>query len=575
MKSKPQLLQPHNHHAFASIQAAAAAAATSSSQTPSPPLISSQNSPQILTRSAAQRANHATSSSPVVIAPSTTRSNSRSNNNNNNNHINNGKIVKPIALRALSSSSSVSSLSTNLSANQTAKNALIASSLLESHQQQQQHQYQQQACTCQIKPCKCVNFSLIAKYFASFPANRLKQSTSKINNNNTISPFAIPQSVKNKDADLCKHFNHIVQLNDTTTPPLVSSATTTPIPQHALNTSALVYETEKQQIISEKATTPSSLVSPVFSSSITPTNGLASISMSKPIAFISPIQLPTQSSLSVNLGAGGDEDDSYNQITMETRSTRKFLIKYHPYLQNRILNSDAKLLSSNLKAKTQLKPILTTTTASTVTSSNMALRKLRKRPSINLIKMKNTKLSSSPSSPLDVDSSNPVLSALNNRARTTDIRPVDKLVNFIDIVDQTKIKNQQQEPMDSEYSKNLEAISDTDKKIICNCNAAMQQYTQKVLTKQHQQQQEEISSICGSKSSNADADSGYYSDLNFKLNDSFSSSSSFPQHHQHQTVLPKHNYYTRYNAAASCKLNCSSASSNCTCDLDLNQIEND
>jgi hypothetical protein len=123
----------------------------------------------------------------------------------------------------------------------------------------------------------------------------------------------------------------------------------------------------------------------------------------------------------------------------------------------------------------------------------------------------------------------------------------------------------------------------SNKKIICNCNATIQQYTQK--------KSEDISSICGSKSSNADAESGYYSDLNFKLNDSLSSnnSSTFFNNHeqqqqqqQQQTVLvPKHNYFTRYNAAAiittpsSCKLNCSSASSNCTCDLDLNQIEND
>ena len=170
----------------------------------------------------------------------------------------------------------------------------------------------------------------------------------------------------------------------------------------------------------------------------------------------------------------------------------------------------------------------------------MELRKLRKRPSINLIKMKNTKLSSSPSLFKNFES-------LND----------DNLVKFIDVVDIVE-----QQPIDQQVQH--------EQKIICNCNATMQQYTQKVSVKQPEA---DISSICGSKSS----DSGYYSDLNFKLNDSLSSCSSsivtnHHHHHHHHHALPKHNYFTRYNAATGCKLNCSST---CTCDLDLNQIEND
>ena len=137
----------------------------------------------------------------------------------------------------------------------------------------------------------------------------------------------------------------------------------------------------------------------------------------------------------------------------------------------------------------------------------------------------------------------------------------DEIVKFIE----TPIEQQQQNEVE---------IEENNKKRICNCNATMQQYTQKCPSKY----QEDISSICGSKSSNADADSGYYSDV--KLNESISSQCS-SSIQQHQSVLPRHNYNTRYYAAVNapvtfCKLNnCLSASSNCTCDLDLNQIEND
>ena len=473
MKNKPQI---------STLTTSSSSNGIYQSETPSPPLIS----PHIQTRSATQRYN----STPP------TRSNSR-------NHVNNGKIVKPIALRALSSSASSvsSSLSTNLSASQTAKNALIASAL---HQQQQQQQHQ--ACSCQSKPCKCMNFSLIAKYFASFPANRLKQQQNQ--NTSKISPFAIPQSVKNKDAELCKHFNHIVKLND---PP----QTLPPAPAPLQPPQSPILQSSPEII--NKEITPASLDH-------------------RTVATSNQQQKPQTSSPQPQELS---DDDGYNQITMETRSTRKFLIKYHPYLsQNRIIAPPQNSIENQKKLVKQA-----ATKSSSI--SQMELRKHRKRPSINLIKM--TKLSPPP----------PIFT------------PDDNLVKFIDtaVVDSTT---------------NIEI----NKKIICNCNATIQQYTQK---KQQQQQQEDISSICGSKSSNADAESGYYSDLNFKLNDSLSSNNSsifFNQHHhqqQQQTVLPKHNYYTRYNAAitthpslvVACKLNCSSTSSNCTCDLDLNQIEND
>ena len=47
-----------------------------------------------------------------------------------------------------------------------------------------------------------------------------------------------------------------------------------------------------------------------------------------------------------------------------------------------------------------------------------------------------------------------------------------------------------------------EEMVNNNKKTICSCNATIQQYTQK--------KQEDISSICGTKSSNADTESGYY-----------------------------------------------------------------
>jgi hypothetical protein len=450
------------------------------STTPSPPPLLQQqqapNSPShVLTRSAAHRANHQSPSSSTIHQ---TRSNSRISLTSSQ-HINNGKIVKPIALRASSSSSSISSLSTNLSSNQTAKNALIASTFLENIQQYQQHQQ----CTCQIKPCKCTNFSLIAKYFASFPANRLKQQ-----NTSKTSLFAIPQSVKNKDAELCKHFNHIVKLSDTP-PPLLSSI-------------------------------PSQLV------------GLTS---TQPV-ILSDLNLQNDLKVQTN----DVETRVYDQITMETRSTRKFLIKYHPYLQNKLQNSDYSLTQTSGK-------VIGTTKNKKLT---MELRKLRKRPSINLIKMKKFDLNHV------LDTSRGVITTPNNNNETD-----DEIVKFIE----TPIEQQQQQQNEIE-------IEENNKKIICNCNATIQQYTQKCASKH----QEDISSICGSKSSNADADSGYYSDV--KLNESISSQcSSLIQ----QSVLPRHNYNTRYYAAINtpvtfCKLNyCLSASSNCTCDLDLNQIEND
>ena len=266
------------------------------STTPSPPLLSS--SPHILTRSAAQR--YANATPPVVVV--TTRSNSRISitSNSSSNHTNNGKIVKPSALRALSSSSSVSSLSTNLSANQAAKNALIASTLLEAHSTT--------CTTCQnIKPCKCINFSLIAKYFASFPANRLKQQSKS-------SPFAIPQSVKNKDAELCKHFNHIVKLSDTPPPPTPPPQAPAPLPPQS----------------------PPTLTTQLLTM---PTN-LASLTIQEPVTTTTTTTTPII-----------ETDDGYNQITMETRSTRKFLIKYHPYLQNRYQTSSEQIDSKKQQQK--------------------------------------------------------------------------------------------------------------------------------------------------------------------------------------------------------------------------------
>ena len=123
-----------------------------------------------------------------------------------------GKIVKPIPVRPISSSASSTHSS---SANSCLHSILKSTAESSSNQQQQQHQQQTTVIGAATVVDQMSQFSLIAKYFASFPATRLK-------NNHQDSQPAAPT---NCSSGLAAQINTI---SGTTTP------FSRPLRQHAI-----------------------------------------------------------------------------------------------------------------------------------------------------------------------------------------------------------------------------------------------------------------------------------------------------------------------------------------------------
>ena len=157
-----------------------------------------------------------------------------------------GKIVKPIPVRPLSSSSSSTHSST------------FSGSLIKPLIPNMD--------TTNPQLFQSSNFSLIAKYFASFPATRLKTAESA-----SSTPFLPFSKAKSDD-----------QSNQIST------------------------QTLSTHLQSE--------------------NNLCT-------NFRRMIKLNEEKRSETPMGNEGDEGPRFSQITMETRSTRKFIIKHHPYLQ--------------------------------------------------------------------------------------------------------------------------------------------------------------------------------------------------------------------------------------------------
>lgn len=239
-------------------------------------LNSNNSSPTpMLTRSRAQAASSPSNSIITLSKNSSTR------------HYG-GRIVKPIAVRASPSSSS------SITSTHNSSNTLKISNNIKS----------------KLKTLQSENntnndsFSLIAKYFASFPATRLKpfqipNKTFKTNGNNYIKNDDLNQ-LNNNNNDLCNNFKKLININD---------------------------DFNKQD--------------------------------------------------SSNNTNQNNNNNRLGQITMETRLTRKFLIKhhFHPYFSS----IDSDISTSNQQQQQQ--------------------RVLRKRPSINFIKMKKNLVNNSSKSP--------------------------------------------------------------------------------------------------------------------------------------------------------------------------------
>lgn len=345
-----------------------------------------------------------------------------------------GKIVKPIPVRPMSSSSSSSSTHSSLF-NQQSSNAITG--VLASLNRNQLNDHNLNATDVEIDSN---NFSLIAKYFASFPATRLKSTSSSSTSNNQASftdnfhHCTRHHHCSKSPSDLFQNRNH-----ETPTPTLPSATqlvnqnkmktfmpfkkqnqTNTKSHAHVTNSPAsnsfqdLITPTDTKiqstfilrsqsalsnskstalnntdhlctnfkrmiKLSDNQASHESDPASPLTAASNTPTFDTSNIDLSAynethantftfpnfECDFMLPVNHTSDNSL-FNLQSSAttslDQSTRFAQITMETRSTRKFLIKHHPYLQ----------LNSNINNNS--------------TNTNKLFN--QQRPSINLIKMK-------------------------------------------------------------------------------------------------------------------------------------------------------------------------------------------
>lgn len=287
-----------------------------------------------------------------------------------------GKIVKPIPVRPMSSSSSSSTHSSQFNTKHMHSNI---SNLEKS--------INHDTISNNSLNSGLHNFSLIAKYFASFPATRLAKTSQAFsvnhNTNNPSSPvkstpfLPFKKMTNNGTTDeqvhssivlrsqtatnltntdnLCTNFRRVIKLNDS-----------------EIGTSSF---DNLRNITSPATQTPnSSEHSQSYSINLNSSQIFQAASeMNEHNLFKLPLnQDSTNSCLSnqndpVCFMTCNDEDATtrLGQITMETRSTRKFLIKHHPYLQQ------ANQPTNNI--------------------NNLNLKSCNQRPSINLLKKLSSK----------------------------------------------------------------------------------------------------------------------------------------------------------------------------------------
>ena len=123
---------------------------------------------------------------------------------------------------------------------------------------------------------------------------------------------------------------------------------------------------------------------PAFNNNISPAHIIPAHHQFAPTETASPSSTLSALNIANNIGDSNDCDSDsdlsksrFGQIQMETRSTRKFLIKHHPYLQ---LNNQQQQLHYNYTAADN-------NSATTLGSRDGS----EQRPSINFIKMKKLK----------------------------------------------------------------------------------------------------------------------------------------------------------------------------------------
>ena len=290
-----------------------------------------------------------------------------------------GKIVKPIPVRPMSSSSSSSSnhsssLSNSIHLRTGESNAAAAANNSGG------------------------GFSLIAKYFASFPATRLAKTSTQMDAAaaTPFLPFKKPPSeckpepiqstfvLRSHQAStdhLCTNFRRMIKLNE-----------------HELPASPL----------RTAQTSP-------FTSGNTPTTF-------EPLNYCFDSSKDEQSLDSVeerNQAHDSHETSRFGQITMETRSTRRFLIKHHPYLK---LNSSSSSNSIDNQVRSQM-------------GRNKSANDSQ-RPSINLMKKLSSRkpVESVGNVPIDLNRSG--RSSRSNNSGLNEPQPLSadysSLVKFID-----------------------------------------------------------------------------------------------------------------------------------------------
>lgn len=251
-----------------------------------------------------------------------TRSAARLHNHNvgakRNNH-SAGKIVKPIPVRAVSSASSTHS-SSFASTNHSSQSSSLLSLI-------------KQGSTDLKNSPNDAGFSLIAKYFASFPATRLKSTPTCDPQTNTFDQFKITPFLPFKKNNATSSSTCSLQCNS-----IQNEA------NQATNTDHLC--TNFKRVIKLNYDDEYNFV---------PASPLTARSSNTPNSLLNDQDSNDSDQLDSRLG----------QMTMETRSTRKFLIKHHPYLKY-----NSQLMNS--------------------VSPSQA------RPSINLLKMKKLKRDESP-----------------------------------------------------------------------------------------------------------------------------------------------------------------------------------
>lgn len=457
-----------------------------------------------------------------------------------------GKIVKPIPVRPMSSSSSSSSTHSSLfnsSSSNTNQLAGVLKSINHSSNAATSNLDSANLATTDIEidsinssNNSTGNFSLIAKYFASFPATRLKSTTTGNQQTSSVHEAGIHHNVNCPHHQTSSHSpilksNDLFQTRNHETPtPTITSATVPP-PHQTRNRTAtfMPFKKSNQHKTQQSTTSPSASnlnelntyntdkiqstftlrsqsafnnkiqlqlnqtsnltinntdhlctnfkrmiklsdnhishaiesdpASPLTAASNTPTfdsSNLGTNDLSAPFELTNSLNTLTNNSISTNnnnttftfpnfdsetsfvlplnattnqidvsslSASNGDADQStrFGQITMETRSTRKFLIKHHPYLQ----------LNSNINNNS--------------TNTNKLFN--QQRPSINLIKMKklcskSTSLKVSEHHQLS-DASATVTRASGRVSRSNLVEEDSKLLKFTDTAPQVANLNHQ------------------------------------------------------------------------------------------------------------------------------------